>query len=125
VNVADQRRDPTSLLNCTERLIRMRKECPELGWGDFQILPTGTKQVLAVLTTWRKNSVLSVHNFSDQATEVELEIPDAATCPLTNLLDPHDCQPNERGRHALALEPYGYRWFRVGRLLDVITRESR
>ncbi|HXU81114.1 MAG TPA: alpha-amylase family protein, partial [Polyangia bacterium] len=66
VNVAEQRRQPDSLLNCTERLIRMRKECPELGWGECQLLPTGTKQVLATLSTWRKNSVLAVHNFSDQ-----------------------------------------------------------
>jgi glycosidase len=34
VNAADQRRDPESLLNWTERMIRMRKEVPELGWGD-------------------------------------------------------------------------------------------
>jgi maltose alpha-D-glucosyltransferase/alpha-amylase len=30
VNVSEQRRDPQSLLNWTERRIRMRKECPEL-----------------------------------------------------------------------------------------------
>ena len=34
VNVALQRRDPHSLLNWMERLIRRRKECPELGWGS-------------------------------------------------------------------------------------------
>jgi maltose alpha-D-glucosyltransferase/alpha-amylase len=45
VNVADQRRDPDSFLNWTERTIRMRKECPEIGWGDWKILPTGTEQV--------------------------------------------------------------------------------
>ena len=38
VNVADQRRDPNSLLNWMERIIRMRKEVPEIGWGDFEIL---------------------------------------------------------------------------------------
>lgn len=30
VNVADQRRDPHSLLNWTERMIRTRRECPEI-----------------------------------------------------------------------------------------------
>ena len=35
VNAAEQRRDPNSLLNWTERIIRMRKEVPEIGWGDF------------------------------------------------------------------------------------------
>src|SRR5256885_9669341 len=34
VNAAEQRRDPNSLLNCTERIIRMRKEVPEIGGGD-------------------------------------------------------------------------------------------
>ena len=38
VNVADQRRDPDSLLNWMERLIRTRKECPEIGWGTSSCL---------------------------------------------------------------------------------------
>jgi maltose alpha-D-glucosyltransferase/alpha-amylase len=24
----------------TERIIRMRKEVPEVGWGDFTVIPT-------------------------------------------------------------------------------------
>jgi maltose alpha-D-glucosyltransferase/alpha-amylase len=125
VNVAAQRRDGESLLNCTERLCRMRKECPEFGWGECELIPTGTKQVLATLSTWRKNSVLALHNFSDQACELSLAIPGAEQCVLTNLLAAQDSHPDPRGRHALGLEPYGYRWYRVGPLLDVITRESR
>ena len=38
VNAAKQRRDPNSMLNWTERIIRMRKEVPEVGWGDFAII---------------------------------------------------------------------------------------
>ena len=38
VNVAKQRRDPNSMLNWTERIIRMRKEVPEIGWGDFVVI---------------------------------------------------------------------------------------
>jgi maltose alpha-D-glucosyltransferase/alpha-amylase len=37
VNVAQQRRDPNSQLNWTERIIRMRKEVPEIGWGTFEL----------------------------------------------------------------------------------------
>src|SRR3712207_6749471 len=47
VNVADQKRDPASLLNWMERMIRARKECPEIGWGAWQILETSSPQVLA------------------------------------------------------------------------------
>src|SRR5437016_87463 len=41
INVAAQQRDPDSMLNWTERMIRLRKECPEIGWGRCTILNTG------------------------------------------------------------------------------------
>jgi maltose alpha-D-glucosyltransferase/alpha-amylase len=125
VNVAAQRPDPGSLLNCTERLIRMRKECPEFGWGDYRVLRTGSPHVLAVLTTWRKNAVVAVHNFADEACEVVLTIPGAERIHLTNLLSQKHSAPDARGRHAIALEPYDYHWFRVGPLLDLLSREPR
>ncbi len=53
VNVASQRRDPNSLLNWMERIIRMRKEVPEIGWGDFQFPPTGNPHVLVMRYDWR------------------------------------------------------------------------
>ena len=40
VNAAKQRRDPNSMLNWTERIMRMRKEVPEVGWGDFKVIST-------------------------------------------------------------------------------------
>ncbi len=45
VNVAAQRTDPESLLNWFERLIRLRKSAPEIGWGDFEFLDTGENPV--------------------------------------------------------------------------------
>src|SRR5438034_6072499 len=38
VNVAVERRDPHSLLNRVERIIRTRKECEEFGWGTLHLL---------------------------------------------------------------------------------------
>jgi maltose alpha-D-glucosyltransferase/alpha-amylase len=125
VNVADQRRDPASLLNAIERLIRMRKECPEIGWGDFRVLRTSARAVLALLITWRHNSVVTLHNFDSQTQEITLDVPEASEQPLTNLLSADHSMPDDHGRHAISLPPYGYRWYRVGPLLDVIKRESR
>ena len=71
VNVAAQKRDPNSLMDWTERIIRMRKELPEIGWGDFSILATGKPEVLAIRYDWRNNSVLFVHNLSAIPTEVK------------------------------------------------------
>src|SRR5690606_31990555 len=38
VNVDKQRRDPHSLLSWMERKIRVRRECPEISWGQWRIL---------------------------------------------------------------------------------------
>ncbi|WP_289501351.1 hypothetical protein [Gloeocapsopsis sp. IPPAS B-1203] len=37
VNVATEQRDPNSLINWMERLIRTRQQCQELGIGSWQI----------------------------------------------------------------------------------------
>jgi maltose alpha-D-glucosyltransferase/alpha-amylase len=110
INESDQRRDAQSLLNWTERIIRMRKECPEIGWGDFKVMPTGAPSVLALRYEWRNNVVWAVHNFAGESVEVVLREKDE----LVNLLSFDDSKPGRGGRHAIALEPYGYRWFRVG-----------
>jgi maltose alpha-D-glucosyltransferase/alpha-amylase len=114
INVADQRRDPQSLLNWMERIIRMRKEVPEIGWGDFTFLPAGRNDVLAICYSWRNNSVVCVHNLRGEPRKIRLVMTgDAAGCQLVNLLSNDHSYPDAQGRHALLLEPYGYRWYRV------------
>jgi len=70
VNAAIQRRYPDSLLNWTERIIRMRKEVPEIGWGDFTVIDAGDPAVLVMRYDWRNNSVLFVHNFAAKPREI-------------------------------------------------------
>jgi maltose alpha-D-glucosyltransferase/alpha-amylase len=125
VNVAQQRRDPQSMLNWMERIIRMRKEVPEIGWGDFEVVETGRTDVLALRYDWRENSVLVVHNLGAEACEVPID-PGAAGAHdglLVNLLSDDHSRPERNGRHSILLEPYGYRWFRVGGL-DYLLRRS-
>ena len=123
VNVAQQRRDPNSLMNWMERMIRMRKEAPEIGWGQFSILQTRTPEVLAIRYDWRNNSVLVVHNFSATPREVRLEVGVEDSDCLVNLLSRENSDPDASGEHCLILEPYGYRWFRIGGL-DYILKRS-
>ncbi|HEY1584316.1 MAG TPA: trehalose synthase, partial [Polyangia bacterium] len=111
VNEADQRRDAQSMLNWTERIIRMRKECPEIGWGNFEVVETRAPSVLALRYQWRNNALWVLHNLAGEAVEVDVREPDE----LVNLLSFDDSKAGRGGRHAIALEPYGYRWFRVGR----------
>ena len=124
VNAADQRRDPNSMLNWTERIIRMRKEVPEVGWGIFAILGTGEHAVLAIRYDWRNNSVLFVHNLASTPREVSFAV-DAPGDPgavLVNLLS-NDHSQARAGKHHLMLEAYAYRWYRVGGL-DYLLKRS-
>jgi maltose alpha-D-glucosyltransferase/alpha-amylase len=124
LNAADQRRDPDSMLNWTERIIRMRKEVPEIGWGDFVLLQTGNPAVLALRYDWRNNSVVFVHNLGAMPCEISFAvgIPGEAGDVLINLLS-NDHAHARAGKHHLMLEAYAYRWFRVGGL-DYLLKRS-
>jgi maltose alpha-D-glucosyltransferase/alpha-amylase len=124
VNAARQRRDPNSMLNWTERIIRMRKEVPEIGWGDFKVIATRDPAILIVRYDWRDNSVLFVHNLDEKPREISFAVglPGKTGDLLINLLS-EDHSRAERGRHGLLMEGYGYRWYRVGGL-DYLLKRS-
>jgi maltose alpha-D-glucosyltransferase/alpha-amylase len=114
VNVAAQRRDPGSLLNWTERVIRARKECPEIGWGEFTVLRTNVPEVLVMRYDWRDTSLVTLHNFSSRMQTVKLKV----GCPHDDLLvevfDEHHSRARNDGTHHIRMKEYGWRWYRVG-----------
>jgi maltose alpha-D-glucosyltransferase / alpha-amylase len=124
VNAAIQRRHPDSMLNWTERIIRMRKEVPEVGWGDFTVIAVRDPCVLAIRYDWRNNSVLFVHNLDEKPREISFRVglPGDAGTLLVNLLT-EDHSRSKSDRHTLLLEGYGYRWYRVGGL-DYLLKRS-
>ena len=125
VNAAEQRRDPNSLLNWTERIIRMRKEVPEVGWGDFDVLATRDPAVLAIRYDWRNNSVLFVHNLDAIPREVAFATGLRGTEAriLINLLTEEHSRAEKDGKHHLLINAYGYRWYRIGGL-DYLLKRS-
>jgi maltose alpha-D-glucosyltransferase/alpha-amylase len=124
VNVASQRRDPNSFLNWTERMIRMRREAPEIGWGAYSVVETGEKGVLAMRYDWRNNSVLLLHNLCDYPHKIALDLKMGEIgLRLIDIADGGHSQAEDDGRHHILLEPYGYRWYRIGGL-DYILRRT-
>ncbi|MDP9148703.1 MAG: alpha-amylase family protein [Myxococcota bacterium] len=124
VNAADQRRDVDSLLNWTERIIRMRKEVPELGWGDFAVVDVGNPGVLALRYEWRNNAVLVIHNLGDAPVEAELHLTGDRGRKLISLLSNDHSIADAAGRHRILLGGYGYRWYRVGGLDYILQRRN-
>lgn len=125
VNAAVQRRDPESLLNWSERIIRMRKEVPEIGWGDFTVLKVRDPAVLALRYDWRNNSVLFLHNLHEQPREILVDpgVNSDQGKLLVNLLAENHSRANKSGKHRIMLEGYGYRWYRIGGL-DYLLRRT-
>ena len=123
VNVAAQRRKPDSLLNWMVRMIALRKECPEIGWGRCTVLDTGSPHVLALRHDWRGNSVVTVHNFAERPQEACIAPEVEGAGRLSNLMVDEDIVA-EDGRHHLVLGALGHCWYRVGGL-DYAIRQRR
>jgi maltose alpha-D-glucosyltransferase / alpha-amylase len=123
-NVADERRDPHSLLNWTERVIRARKECPEISWGDFVILPTDANGVLGMRYDWRNTSLVTMHNFRDARAEVAFKVDAPRGELLVNVFEENHSTADRSGVHHVSLDAYGYRWYRVGSADNAIYRSA-
>jgi trehalose synthase len=116
VNVARQRRDPHSLLNWIERIIRRRKECPELGWGACTLLDTGEPSVLAHRSDWAGSTIVAAHNLAERPASCELVLDDAGPdAVLVDLLDHDERSIGDDGRVSVQLGRYGARWYRLRR----------
>ncbi|WP_346623378.1 alpha-amylase family protein [Blastococcus montanus] len=115
VNVADQRRDPDSLLSFMKLLVRRYRESPELGWGTFEVLEQPHAAVLAHRCAWGDAALVAVHNLGAEPRSVLLRLPDLAGARLTDLLQEGTTAIEEDGTAEVTLDGYGYRWLRVVR----------
>lgn len=119
VNVARQRAAEDSLLNWMERIIRSRKEMPEIGEGEFCVLDTPAN-ILALRYDWQDHLSVFVHNFEDRCCEIALDIGVAPECTrLRGVLSDTSFDAEEDGSYPIVLEPYGYYWLRAGGLEQI------
>jgi maltose alpha-D-glucosyltransferase/alpha-amylase len=112
LNVTRQRRDPESLLNWMERLIRRRRECPELGWGESTLLDSGDAAVFAHRCDWEGSTIVAVHNLADRDASARLDVRGEGA--LVDLFHDDERELHD-GEVKLDLAPYGAHWFRVRR----------
>ena len=104
-NVATQSQRPDSLLRTVERLARIRRACPEIGWGTWDVLDAPAS-VLALRCRWRGGEVVTLHNLGGQVEDVSALVPDAARVLV--------CEEAGGTDAAAPLSPLGWRWMRIG-----------
>jgi maltose alpha-D-glucosyltransferase / alpha-amylase len=120
LNVAAQRGDRDSLLTWMQRLINVRRECPECGDGTLSLVDGEgvPPEVLAHRIDGNdgsRGSVLFLHNLSDGRQVVDV----SRTSGLDDADQPQELFADGRGKalteplHKIDLPPYGYRWIRL------------
>lgn len=112
VSVASQQQDPDSLLSWTQRLIRRRRETPELGMGKVTTFDCGAGDVLAYQVQWRDRRLVILHNFGGRARRVDI-----STAMTNEFVERRDIwsdrryEPEEPASARIAR--HGYRWIRM------------
>lgn len=113
VNVEDQRNDRNSLLNWFEHVIRQRRETPEIGWGDWQILETQAEGLVVLRYDWEGRTLVTLHNLSSAPAKAVLSLQDVEWSGVRDLLDGGISDASEDGRLVVELPAFGHRWLRL------------
>ncbi|MEZ5102031.1 MAG: alpha-glucosidase C-terminal domain-containing protein [Thermoleophilia bacterium] len=110
MNVADQRRHAGSFLHWLTDAIRTRRETPEVGWGDWQVVDAGDERVLCLQARWQGRCLTTLHNLAPDPVEVAVSL--GGSRPEELLADRgYALIEGDEARFELAAR--GFRWLRV------------
>jgi maltose alpha-D-glucosyltransferase/alpha-amylase len=115
INVSNQDRNPSSLLNWTRRMVKIRKSISAFGRGEFTIVDADNPHIFAFERCFENQRVVCIYNFSTAMQSVRMPISVCATTPVFDLIGGsrlHDVRA--RNRYQMTLAPRGYAWLRIG-----------
>jgi maltose alpha-D-glucosyltransferase/alpha-amylase len=111
INVAAQRDRTGSLMEHVQRLVRTRRSCPEVGWGQCEMIETQESSVLALRYDWRGQVVVAVHNLADRPVTAGIRL--SGVDQLRPLLCSGDDRSMQSAAEPIRLAPHGFGWFRA------------
>jgi maltose alpha-D-glucosyltransferase/alpha-amylase len=115
VNVEAQQLDRQSLLRWFEELIRVLRECPEIGVGEVSVIDRPLpRSVLAHRFDAPEGAILLLHNLAATPVTLDLSGIDTGKRPHEVLADGRYEPPAKNLAH-LELNGWGYRWIRLRR----------
>ena len=115
VNVADQQADPGSLLSWVRQMLGVRRERPEMGFGEFDIVEAGDRALLAYVRTHDDARTLVVANFSRKVVRATV---DGATLEASSATDVVRSEPvrlEPDGGLGVDIEPLTFHWIGLNR----------
>jgi maltose alpha-D-glucosyltransferase/alpha-amylase len=109
VNVLDAQSDSSSLLNWIERLISIRKQCPEIGAGRLQMIETDNKYLFIHHFQSEHGDLWFVHNFSEQEIIFNTNDHKPDTKRWVHIFGSRDIHQKET---IIEVEAFGFHWWR-------------
>jgi maltose alpha-D-glucosyltransferase / alpha-amylase len=115
VNVQSQRRDPDSLLNILERMIRTRKEYPEFSTGTYRVLETSEPLKIFAHSCQDEagNAVIAAHNLTDAPVEVTIKLWEKNFDHFIHLFEELPNEKVTKAQIVLRLSEFGISWLRL------------
>jgi maltose alpha-D-glucosyltransferase/alpha-amylase len=115
VNVQAERRNPASLLNRVERIIRTRKEFPEFAQGKYRLLESDRPDAIFAHACEDRegNAVVAVHNLSRSSVTANVRLWTDQLARAVFLFGENDETTLENKDLPITLEGYGYDWIRL------------
>ncbi|MGP3696922.1 alpha-amylase family protein [Rhodobacter sp. NSM] len=112
VNAADQQDDAGSFFHFMERLLRRRRECPEISFGRHSVLPMTEAEVFAIRHDWDDRTLIAIVNLGAEARTVTCALPDGAALGKPRPILGDGEVSLKKGQLTVELEGYGLRWIR-------------
>jgi len=113
VSVGKARGHPDSLLNWMASLMRVRKECGEIGAGTCSPVDTGTDAVLGLRHDIPDSTIVVFNNLSRERKTVTVDMNDLEIATATDLFTDRTYKPIEPTTRRFRIEGLGYRWMRL------------
>jgi len=113
VSVGKARGQPDSLLNWMASLMRVRKECGEIGAGTCSPVDTGTDAVLGLRHDIPDSTIVVFNNLSRERKTVTVDMNDLEIATATDLFTDRTYKPIEPTTRRFRIEGRGYRWMRL------------
>ena len=113
LNVETQSREASSLLNWTKRMLAVRKTSHAFGRGKRRFLKPGNRKILAYLSEYGDDAILTVFNLSRSAQPVELDLSAFKGRVPVEMLGKTAFPPVGELPYLLTLPSHGFYWFRL------------
>ncbi|QDA36040.1 trehalose synthase (plasmid) [Paracoccus liaowanqingii] len=120
INVAAQEHEPDSMLNWMERLIRRRREMPEVAFGQWSFIPFPDAAIFALRYDWEDRTVLLLHNLGKRPCKTECQLDGAdAFDGMTAILGDGGFEITRDGTISIELPAFGTLWLRANAAAQV------